>query len=103
MKEWTEQEINEILGLKGEDGERIDVFNLYGLLFIGNCLDEPRWNADKGRVEQRSMWNLDRRFCRKSSGSIGISLDDFYGCESEDDVHERFAEILKEKTSAQLL
>jgi hypothetical protein len=70
---------------------------------IGNCLDEPSWNPKKMKVEQKSMWNLDRRFCRLSAHVIGFTVDEFDRCEAEDDVSDRFDELLKQAVIERLL
>lgn len=103
MKEWTEKEINAILALKGNDEEPIDIFDLYGVLHIGNCLDENTINPKTGRIETKSMWNITRRFNKFSSNTLGIKLDDFDGCETEEDVHERFSELLEQAVCDRLV
>jgi len=87
---FTKDEINKILNIRGTDGEVIDVFDLHGVLFIGNCLQE---HTPKG---VKTMWNLDRRFIMESEHSLPISYEDFELCENEDDVREKFSELLRQ-------
>lgn len=88
---YTKEEINKIVNLKGANGELIDIFDLHGLLFVGNSKD--------------GCWDLsmDGRYCRFSEHSIGISYDDFEDCETEEDVTEQFWESLKEAVQERLL
>jgi len=94
---YTKDEINKILNIRGADGELIDVFDLHGVLFIGNCLQEHTPTGVK------TMWNIDRRFIMESEHSLPIPYDDFEGCENEEDVHEKFSELLHEALEKKLL
>lgn len=93
MGKYTESEINQIINLKGANTQQIDIFNLYGVLFVGNY-------ALEGNKE---MWDLtaDGQFQRFSEHSLGFELDDFDSCETEDDVldvfHKRLGEIIVDK------
>jgi|WetSurMetagenome_2_1015567.scaffolds.fasta_scaffold190230_2 hypothetical protein len=81
---YTEESINKILDLKGANGELIDVFELYGVLFIGNT---------KG-----GTWDLstDGRFSRHRTDHINLDLEDFMYCHTEEQVNDTFNERLRE-------
>jgi hypothetical protein len=87
MVEITEENINKIINLKGADGELIDIFNLHGVLFVGNTQD--------------GMWDLSKTYTRYSEHSLYIDIHAFGLCESEDDIleifHEEFEKIIQEK------
>lgn len=76
MNKFTRKQINEVINLKGVDGNLIDVFALHGLLFVDNSQD--------------GEWNLDKTYCRFSEHSLGISFYAFEDCKTEDDVHNVF-------------
>lgn len=86
---FTEEEINNIIGLKGYDGRQIDIFNLYGIIFVGNT--------------EKSSWNLNRNFVKLSESRVPITIDAFEFCETEKDVRETFAEELKESITEKVL
>lgn len=77
---YTREEINKIVGLKGVDGKPIDIFDLHGVLYIGN--------SENG-------WDLTKTYTRFSEHSLGLDPEDFEGCETEDDVNNQFAESLR--------
>ena len=86
---YTKEEINEILHLSGADGKPIDIFNLHGILFIGNV---------QGRI-----WDIAKTYIRHSDHSIPIFLEDFEYCETEDDVRDQFHESLRSIVLEKLL
>ena len=86
---YTEEQINKIVNLKGFDGKQIDIFDLHGVLFVGNS--------------ENSTWDLDKTYTRFSEHSLGIVLEDFEECEIEDDVHEQFAKSLRRAVSEKLV
>lgn len=87
MGKFTEEDINRILNLRGSDGKLIDVFDLHGVIFIGNT--QPN---ERGKEE----WDLTKTYTRHSEHSIAMNIDDFEDCETEDDVRETFDERLEE-------
>lgn len=89
MGKYTEEEINNIIDLKGYDGRQIDIFKLHGVLFIGN--------------PENGEWDLAKNYTRLSEHSVPISLEDFEDCESEDEVRETFGEELKNTIIDKLL
>ena len=86
---YTKEEINKIVNLKGHNGEQIDIFRLYGILFMGNC--------------ESGEWDLCKRFVRFTTHSVPISLEDFEFCETEEQVDEQFHESLVEAINERLL
>jgi len=84
---FSEEDINRILNLRGADGKLIDVFDLHGVIFIGNTQAN-----EKGKEE----WDLTKTYKLHSEHSIAFSIDDFEDCETEEDVEETFAELLAE-------
>lgn len=94
VREWTEEEINKIIDLKGTDGKLINIFDLYGVLFVGTCQRNP--------VTGKSEWNIRETFQKFSSASIGFDIEDFACCEDEQDVKEVFSELLKERVKEEL-
>ena len=86
---YTEEEVNKIINLRGHNGEQIDVFRLYGILFMGNT--------------ESGEWDICKRFVRFTHHSVPISIDDFDGCEDEDHVRDQFHESLKEAINDRLL
>ena len=74
---FTEEEINRIINLKDSEGKPLDVFSLGGVLYL-----------DDGDDSKGS--------CRFTAHSLPICVDDFWACESEEDVLEQFHKSLKE-------
>ena len=89
MAKFTQEEINNIIGLKGHDGRQIDIFKLHGVLFIGNTED--------------GEWDLNKNYMKMSEHYIPITLDDFEDCETEDEVENTFREELEEMIINKLL
>lgn len=89
MTKFTQEQINNIIDLRGKDGRQIDIFNLHGVLFIGNPED--------------GMWDLNKKYIRLSEHNIPISIDDFEDCETEDDVQNTFSTELEEMIIDKLL
>lgn len=87
--EWTEKKINDIVDLKDKDGNQLDIFNLHGVLYVGN--------AENGK------WDLSKRYVMYSEHSIPISLDDFEFCENDEEVNEKFGEVFKEAVMNKLM
>jgi len=88
MGKFSEDDINRILNFRGANGKLIDIFDLHGVLFIGNT--EPDEQTGK------EMWNLDKTYTRYSEHSIAFGIDDFEDCETEEEVQDTFAELLEE-------
>lgn len=55
MAKFTIEQINEIIGLKGADGKLIDIFDLHGVLFIGNSKVRH-----EGKMWKFDTWDLAR-------------------------------------------
>lgn len=89
MTKFTQEQINNIIDLRGNDGRQIDIFKLYGILFIGNTEDRK--------------WDLDKNFLKLSEHDIPISIDDFEFCETEDDVIDTFTDELQKMIIDKLL
>lgn len=87
--EQRKKEINNIINLIGNNGEQIDIFNLHGLIFIGNVKDK--------------VWDITQRYVRLSEHSISISIEDFEGYETDKEIQERFSELLEETIIDNLL
>jgi hypothetical protein len=81
---FTEESINQILDIKGANGELIDVFELYGVLFVGNT--------------KNGEWDLTTagRFTKYRSDHINLQEEDFDGCHTEEQVQNTFASRLTE-------
>jgi len=78
---FSKDEINKIIALKGFDGKQINIFDLHGVLFVGNC--------------ENGTWDLDKTYTRLSEHSLGIPVKVFEDCETEDDVEEQFTKSLR--------
>ena len=89
MTKFSKEDINNIIDLKGIDGKQIDIFELYGLIHVGNT--------------ENGEWDLTKTFCRFNSHSLFIDYEDFSWCETEDDVDEQFRDSLKEIVKERLL
>lgn len=89
MTKFTLEQINDIIDLKGKDGRQIDIFELHGILFLGNS--------------ENRKWDLSKNYTKSSEGKIPISIDDFEFCETEDEVRDTFNEALKEAIANKLL
>jgi len=89
MTRFTAEQINKIIGLKGADGKPIDIFDLHGLLYIGNS--------------ENSIYDLTKTYTRFSEHSLGISPEDFDWCETEDQVNEQFFESLRDAITDKLI
>ena len=85
----SKEDINKIINLKGADGKLIDIFDLHGVLHVGNS--------------ENSTWDLSKTYTCFSEHSLGISTEDFDGCETEDDVNEKFCDSLKMIVKERLL
>jgi len=83
------EEINKIVGLKGVDGKQINIFNLHGILYVGNS--------------ENGIYDLTKTYAKFSEHSLGISIEDFESCETEEDVNEQFMELLKEAVLEKLV
>ena len=81
MAKFSKEDINRIIGLRGNDGMIIDVFRLHGVLYIGNT--------------ENGEWDLNKNYIMLSESRLPIALEDFEFCETEKDVRETFAEELK--------
>jgi hypothetical protein len=82
---FSAEEINRIIDLKNQkDGSQLNVFNLNGSLILFNSYEDDLFN-------------------RFSSGSLPIDVDDFWACQTEDDVLDTFRELLKEIVLEKLL
>lgn len=101
MGKYTEEEINNIINLKGSDGKQIDIFDLHGLLFIGN-VGHVELLKD-GKVKKTVGWDLTKTYTRFSEHSLGISIDDFELCETEDEVEDTFTETLEDAVKNNLI
>jgi len=86
---YNAEEINRIVGLKGVDGKEIDIFDLHGVLFVGNSVN--------------GTYDLTKAYVRFSEHSLGISLEYFEECETEEDVNEKFMKLLKEAVVEKLV
>ena len=89
MAKFTQEQINNIIDFRGHDGRQIDIFKLYGILFIGNTED--------------GEWDLNKNFMKMSEHGIPISLDDFEDCGTEDEVRDTFSAELEEAIIDKLL
>lgn len=86
---WTEEQINEIIGLKADDGASINVFELYGVLHIGNTT--------------KGLWTLIKKFTKHGEGRLAVSLGDFEDCEDDEEVRDTFSELIEERVKAKLV
>ena len=93
-KKFTPEEINCIIDLKDSHGEQINVFELHGVLFIGNS-EETKW-------ETRKQWDITQRYCMFSEHSLGITIEDFADCTTPEEVNDTFAETLGQLLKARL-
>lgn len=91
---YTEEEVNNILNLRGHDGKLIDVFNLYGLIYVGNTQLNER---------HRQEWDLTKTFTKFSEHSLGMSIEDFEDCKTEDEVTDTFWSNLRDLVRDRLL
>ena len=46
MAKFTQEQINDIIDLRGKDGRQIDIFELHGVLFVGNT-ENGVWDLTK--------------------------------------------------------
>jgi len=89
VSKFTPEQINNIIDLRGNDGRKIDIFKLHGVLFVGNTED--------------STWDLSKNYFRLSEHILPISIEDFDDCETEEDVRNTFSEELEEVIIDKLL
>ena len=89
MTKFSKDDINNIIDLKGAEGKLIDIFDLHGILHVGNS--------------ENGTYDLSKTYTRFSEHSLGISHEDFDGCETEDDVDEQFRDSLKQIVKERLL
>lgn len=80
MANFTEQQINTILNLKGWIGATINVFDLEASLTIGISSDPDQWE-----ISQHTF----------SSKPVKITIKDFDACTTEDEVKTAFRRALK--------
>lgn len=102
MGKFTEEDINRILDLHSVDGKLIDVFDLHGVLYIGNCRDGITI-IEHGKVKTVHGWDLTKTHTQFSEHLIGMDIDEFEDCETEEDVRNRFAECLEEAVKEKLV
>ena len=69
-----------MINLVGKDGNHIDIFGLYAVLFVGN--------------DTRGEWNLTKTYTKYGEGRVAIALEDFEGCDTKQEVVDRFCEML---------
>jgi len=79
--------INSLLDFKMPSGERIDIFKLHAVLYIGNC-------------DGNGEWNLTTNHKMFATSHLPIHVSDFDWCfEHSDDIDvsikERFSELLR--------
>lgn len=98
---YSEEDINRILNLRGSDGKLIDVFNLHGVIFIGNTQAVPV--VEHGIRRTKEEWDLTKTYKRHSEHSIGMDIADFEDCETEEEVKDTFAERLQEAIQEKLV
>jgi len=89
MTKFTQEQINDIIDLKRNDGRQIDIFELHGVLFLGNPED--------------GGWDLSKNYTKFSEHNIPISMDDFKNCETGDDIRDTFGVVLEEMIVDKLL
>jgi hypothetical protein len=102
MGKFTEEDINRILNLKSADGTPINVFDLHGILFIGNCRSGIVI-LEHGKLKQVYGWDLAKTHTKYNEHSLPITIDDFELCETEEDVEDTFAKILEEVVTEKLI
>lgn len=102
MSKFSKEEINKIIGLKSPDGVLIDIFNLHGVLFVGNCRPGKIFKPGVGIVETE-VWDIEKSHVKMSEHSLPILIEDFEDCETEDDVHDKFSEMLEEAVKEKLV
>lgn len=93
MGKFTEEDVNRILNLKSADGTPINVFDLHGVLYIGNCRKGIEI-IENGKLKLVHGWDLTKTHTKFVEHSLPIYIDDFEFCETEEDVEETFAKIL---------
>ena len=86
---YTKEQINDILHLIGANGKPIDIFDLHGVMFIGNS---------QGRI-----WDISETYIRNAEHSLPIFIEDFEFCETEDEVRDQFHLSLREIVLERLL
>lgn len=89
MAKYTQEQINNIVGLRGHDGIQVDIFKLHGVLFVGNT--------------ENGKWDLDKNYLRLSEHNLPLSIDDFELCETEDEVRNTFSEKIKRRYNRQII
>lgn len=98
MAKFTIEQINEIIGLKGADGKLIDIFDLHGVLFIGNSKVRH-----EGKMWKFDTWDLARTQTRFSESSLPIRPEDFADCDTPEEVKTWFKEELRHAVLEKLL
>lgn len=101
MGKFTEVEINKIINLHGANGEPIDIFDLHGILYVGNTKTVNV--VQNGVLVPKEIWDLTERYTKFSEHSLPIFNEDFDWCETEEEVREQFATSLKEAINSKLL
>lgn len=98
---YTRDEINKILCLKAVLGRYVDVFNLYGILFVGES--QPRC---KKCIFNDTCDNLDGTWeatnLSYAENSLPIKLEDFANCQNEAEVKAVFRKVLKRAVATEL-
>jgi hypothetical protein len=101
MGKFTEEDINRILNLKGANGKLINVFDLHGVIFIGNT--QTHHVVEGGIQKPKETWDLTKTYKRHSEHSIAMDINDFEFCETEEEVQDTFAEALQVAIESKLL
>jgi len=81
---FTQEEINRIVALKDSGGKPLDVFSLGGVLYLDDG-DNSKGN------------------CKFAAHSLPIYIDDFWACETDEDVLNTFNDCLKDVILEKLL
>lgn len=82
--QYTEQEINQIINLKGTNDQTINLFNMHGALYIGDKATEDNYT-------------------QYSEHTISLNIDDFSNVYTPEDIKERFTECIKEVVCEKIL
>lgn len=84
LKTFSVEEINQIINLKAENGQTLNVFNLHGVLYLGDRATEDS-------------------FVQFSEHSLSLSIEDFAGCQTAEEVKKQFNKCLRETILQKLI
>lgn len=98
---YTKEQINQIVNFHDATGKLVDVFDLHGILYLGNT--KTVHVTEKGVLRNAQVWDITETHFKASEHSLPISIEDFEFCETDEEVQETFAGLLSKAVAENLV